>query len=157
MIFAGRRGSKSGGFVVAVDDALLAHVDELRGRQGQPGSGNASTGSSRKESRSGADSALSPREMQARLRAGKTVVEVAREAGVDVSWVERFAAPVIAEQAQAVSRASDFTFTTARRGASTLPLAESIAANLAAKGVTLSSADIAEAWSSHQDKGSLWV
>lgn len=45
------------------------------------------------------NSALSPREIQARLRAGASVPEVAAEAGVEVSRIEGFALPVMAERA----------------------------------------------------------
>lgn len=43
------------------------------------------------------DSALSPREIQSRIRSGATVEEVAVEAGVGVDQVEPFAVPVLAE------------------------------------------------------------
>lgn len=43
------------------------------------------------------DSALSPREIQARIRAGVPVEDVATEAGVPVDQVEPFAVPVLAE------------------------------------------------------------
>lgn len=42
--------------------------------------------------------ALSPREIQSRLRAGQTVGAVAGAAGVPVDQVERYAGPVLAEQ-----------------------------------------------------------
>ncbi len=45
------------------------------------------------------NSALSPREIQARLRAGASVPEVAAEAGVEVQRIEGFALPVMAERA----------------------------------------------------------
>ncbi len=44
------------------------------------------------------ESALSPREIQTRIRSGESVADVARVAGVDHERVERFAAPVIAER-----------------------------------------------------------
>lgn len=44
------------------------------------------------------ESALSPREIQARIRAGDSVEEVARVAGMTLEWVEPFAAPVLAER-----------------------------------------------------------
>ncbi|HEY5979999.1 MAG TPA: septation protein SepH [Microlunatus sp.] len=44
------------------------------------------------------ESALSPREIQTRIRSGESVADVARVAGVDRDRVERFAAPVIAER-----------------------------------------------------------
>ncbi len=44
------------------------------------------------------ESALSPREIQTRIRSGESVADVARVAGMDHERVERFAAPVIAER-----------------------------------------------------------
>lgn len=44
------------------------------------------------------NSALSPREIQARLRGGATLAEVAADAGVDESDIEGFAGPVLAER-----------------------------------------------------------
>jgi len=44
------------------------------------------------------DSALTPREIQARIRAGEPLAEVARAAGMGVEWVEPYAAPVLAER-----------------------------------------------------------
>lgn len=43
------------------------------------------------------DSALSPREIQARIRSGASVEDVAAEAGVSMDQVEPFAVPVLAE------------------------------------------------------------
>jgi len=45
-----------------------------------------------------ADSALSPREIQARIRAGESVDEVAAASGMDPARLEAFAVPVIAER-----------------------------------------------------------
>ena len=45
------------------------------------------------------DSSLSPRDIQARIRAGETVEQVAEVAGLPYERVERFAAPVLAERA----------------------------------------------------------
>lgn len=44
------------------------------------------------------DSALRPRDIQARIRAGASVEEVAEAAGVPIARIEAFAAPVIAER-----------------------------------------------------------
>jgi hypothetical protein len=44
------------------------------------------------------ESALSPREIQSRVRAGDSVEEVAQAAGMTLDWIEPFAAPVIAER-----------------------------------------------------------
>ena len=44
------------------------------------------------------DSALSPREIQHRIRSGESLDEVARAAGVEPARVEPFAVPVLAER-----------------------------------------------------------
>ncbi|HEU5484467.1 MAG TPA: septation protein SepH, partial [Microlunatus sp.] len=44
------------------------------------------------------ESALSPREIQTRIRSGESVDDIARVAGIERDRVERFAAPVIAER-----------------------------------------------------------
>ncbi len=50
-------------------------------------------------------SALSPREIQARIRAGATPSDVAKEAGVTESQIEAFTAPVLAERAHVAGMA----------------------------------------------------
>ncbi|CUU55581.1 Protein of unknown function (DUF3071) [Parafrankia irregularis] len=82
---AGRSDAEQ--FRVAVDDRLRA---ALRGAR-------------RSEVR--AESALTPREIQARLRAGETAADVARAAGIPVERVERYEGPVLAERARVVQEA----------------------------------------------------
>nr|WP_297747936.1 septation protein SepH [uncultured Tessaracoccus sp.] len=60
------------------------------------------------------NSALSPREIQARIRGGESVGDVARDAGVDVSDIEGFAGPVLAEREFMVTNALKSTIR--RRG-----------------------------------------
>lgn len=64
------------------------------------------------------ESALSPREIQARVRAGDSTEDVARAAGMAVDWVERFAAPVIAEREYIAQLAQSHQV---RRGGETIP------------------------------------
>jgi hypothetical protein len=49
---------------------------------------------------------LSPKEIQARIRAGASVEQVAEAAGADISRVERFAHPVLLERARAAELAT---------------------------------------------------
>lgn len=51
------------------------------------------------------ESQLSPREIQARIRAGHSVDEVARAAGISADRVERYAGPVVAEREHVVEQA----------------------------------------------------
>jgi Protein of unknown function (DUF3071) len=135
LILAGRRGAKTGSYFLALDNHLLGQIATAR-RVPQADS-----------PRSGVGSALTPREIQARLRSGYTVAEVAAEAGVATDWIDRFAAPVLAEQAAAIDRAGRLSMQTPRRGASDRPLAAAVLRNLADRGIRLTNHELAEAWS----------
>jgi hypothetical protein len=81
------------------------------------------------------DSALSPRDIQARIRAGATLEEVARDAGMGIDWVEPFAAPVIAEREFVAGQAQAHPV---RRGSETIAhrtLGEVVADRLASRRV----------------------
>ncbi len=85
---------------IAADDRLRA---ALRGDRPRPGQLEIKM-----------ESALSPREIQTRIRSGESVEDVARVAGVDRERVERFAAPVIAEREHVAGLA--MTSSARRRG-----------------------------------------
>lgn len=75
-------------------------------------------------------SPISPRDIQARLRAGATVEEVAAEAGVPVGRVERFAGPVRSELEQVIGAAAQAVLRRPRAGESAVPLGDAVATNL---------------------------
>jgi hypothetical protein len=136
--------------------ALLAQRD--KGDAGRPASTASTAGTDATHplgSGTRSPSRLSPREIQARLRNGLTVREVADEAGMDVAWVDRFATPILAEQAAALERACRLSLTSARRGTSAAPLGVATARNLEERGVRLS-AEI-DPWSAHLHHDSTWV
>src|SRR5439155_2437664 len=83
--------------------------------------------------------------------------EVAKEAGVDHEWVERFAAPILAEQAQVVELARSLTFTKARLGESPQPLGDSVAINLVDRGLQMLEDEFDAAWSAHQVHEGVWI
>jgi hypothetical protein len=161
LIFSARKGAKSGGYLVLLDDKLRATVeDALRLRNGQLPDGEAGDGpaeSSGRPRRPRPESTLSPREIQARLRSGSTIAEVAREAGVGEDWVSRFAVPIQAEQAQVVGRARRLVFVKSRLGESALPLGTAVRWNLADKGLLLFDDDYEAAWSAYNLQGASWV
>ncbi|HEU0129605.1 MAG TPA: septation protein SepH [Mycobacteriales bacterium] len=99
------------------------------------------------------ESRLSPREIQARLRAGQAPERVARAAGVPLDRVMRFSGPVLSERAQVIDAAREATLTRARLGASKAPLGASVAANLAAKGATAA----AEDWTAFRRPDGSWT
>jgi hypothetical protein len=146
-------------FELPADARLFAVVDELDPGGGEAGSEPQPAGIVRPPAapRHGPLSALTPREMQDRLRSGRSVQEVAREAGVEPDWVARFAAPVLAEQAAVVDAARDATFHRPRVGQSAAPLGASVRRNVAGKGVLLDDEAEAEAWSARQVDGPMWL
>lgn len=158
LIFTARKGSKSGGYIVPLDEKVLAAVAQARGApsNGSPAEAPApAVEAVPKRLRS--ESALTPREMQARLRAGRSIEEVADEAGVDTEWVARFAVPILAEQAQVVELARALVYAKPRLGESSQPLGASVLMNLSDRGVFLPD-DIANAgWSAFQLHDSVWM
>jgi len=168
LVLSARKGSKSGAYTVLVDDALLAQVEQVV-EQRHERNGNAADlryGNPERAPRPSADpvapvgrreSSLTPREIQARIRAGYLVSEVAAEAGVDVDWVERFAVPIIAEQSQVLERALALTYIAPRRGPSALQLGESVAFVCSDKGLDVSDALFDRSWSAYQLRDNTWV
>ena len=128
--------------MVALDDALCDTIDEA-GAPGRRGNGSSR---SRRLGTPRAESALSPRDIQMRLRAGRSISHVANEAGVDEDWVMRFAAPILAEQALVVAKALQLTFSKARLGVSGKPLGESVWWNVADKGALMSEDTFDQCW-----------
>ena len=164
LIFSTRKGSASGSFVVPISDELyekLAEVERLRN------GGESSGGSPATEGRQTAieagprparpESLLTPREIQARLRAGRTIDEVAREARVPSEWVQRFALPIIAEQRQIVELAQGATFSKPRLGPSAEPLGRSVARNLVDRGMRMLDEEFEGAWSAYQLHDGMWM
>jgi len=151
-VLATRRGAKTGSYVLAVDEALVEQLDRARrmgGAPPDPAPGPAS--------RSGVRSGLTPREIQARLRAGQSLDEVANEAGVGLDWIERFAGPVLAEQAAAIERAGAAHMQgDDRRPRSDRPLEAAVRRNLAQRGVTMPETDFRSSWSAHHVVDTDW-
>ncbi len=80
-------------------------------------------------------SALTPREIQARIRGGASVEEVALEAGVDIARIQAFAGPVLAEREHMTRTA--LASSVRRRGDGTghRRLADIISERLSARGL----------------------
>jgi hypothetical protein len=78
------------------------------------------------------ESELSPRDIQARLRAGESTDEVARAAKVSVSRVMRYAGPVLSERERIVDQARAAVLQRARGPELSTPLGEVVEKRLAA-------------------------
>jgi hypothetical protein len=79
-------------------------------------------------------SVLSPREIQAKIRAGASVEQLAAAAGVDVERIERFAHPVLLERSRAAELATA-AHPVLADGPSVLTLLETVTAALVARGL----------------------
>jgi Protein of unknown function (DUF3071) len=77
---------------------------------------------------------LTPKDIQARIRAGASVEQVAAAAGVEVSRVERFAHPVLLERARAAELATA-AHPVLADGPSVLTLLETVTTALVARGL----------------------
>jgi hypothetical protein len=144
MILAGRRGAKTGGYVLDLSPDVVEQVQrairirlgdtDRRSVPGSPGSGRV-------------ESELTPKEIQSRLRSGRSLAEVAAEAGVGIDWIERFSAPILAEREAVIGRAGRMFVTTSRGDMSERSLAESVRRNLAIRGVNLAEDELDACWS----------
>jgi hypothetical protein len=79
-------------------------------------------------------SVLSPREIQAKIRAGASVEQLAAAAGVDIERIERFAHPVLLERSRAAELATA-AHPVLADGPSVLTLLETVTAALVARGL----------------------
>ncbi|MFZ0529268.1 MAG: septation protein SepH [Propionicimonas sp.] len=99
------------------------------------------------------DSALTPREIQARIRAGASVEEVALAAGMGLDWIEPFTAPVIAERVFIAGQAQSHPV---RRGTEAIAhrtLAEVVSDRLASRRVDVETLT----WDAWRLEGRRWV
>ena len=95
---------------------------------------------------------LRPREIQARIRAGASVEQLAHAAGVDVSRVARFANPVLLERARAAELASA-AHPVLADGPSVLTLLETITSALVSRGLDPDDTQ----WDAWRNEDSRWT
>ncbi|MBT0994894.1 DUF3071 domain-containing protein [Cellulomonas sp. DKR-3] len=122
-------------FRLRIDEALRAAVRRDRPQLEQLRAESAGT--------------LSPREIQARIRAGATTQEVAEGAGITVEHVRRFEGPVLAEREYVAEQARA---TRVRRESDAPVLGDLVTDRLAARGVDLSSL----AWDAAREPSGPW-
>lgn len=98
------------------------------------------------------DSLLRPKEIQARIRAGATVEQVANDSGMALSRVEVFAHPVLLERSQAASMAQS-GHPLRHDGPAVQTLSEVVTLAFRARGHSLDDA----AWDAWRDEDNKWV
>ena len=109
-------------FVVLADDRLRAAVRGDQSRSGQTRIDIEVT------------SVLRPKDIQARIRAGASVEQVAASAGADIARVERFAHPVLLERSRAAELATA-AHPVLTDGPAVLTLLEAVTTALVARGL----------------------
>lgn len=146
LILSRQKGVKSGGFSIAIDDRLVQTVEEVLRRQNEVAAAGAqptgaeiavapaalagaAPGDAPGAVRTGR-SRLTPKDIQSHLREGRSVQDVARMAGTDVAWIERFVGPILAEREGIVEAVRAGTIVRPRAGRSGFTVGEAIAANL---------------------------
>jgi hypothetical protein len=97
-------------------------------------------------------SLLSPAEIQTLLRGGRSPRSVAKRAETDVSWVERWLPPIVAERNQILDRAKQARLSRPRLGASSQLLGPAVETNLRSRGVDLEEID----WSAKRRADGTW-
>src|SRR5438445_11695011 len=127
-------------FLLRADDRLRAAVsgDAVRARQ--------------PEVDTEATNVLSPKEIQARIRAGASVEQVAEAAGADVARVERFAHPVLLERSRAAELATA-SHPVLADGPAVLTLLETVTSALVARGLNPD----AIAWDAWRNEDGRWT
>lgn len=150
LIVTPTKGSLRGAYLLPVNARLRKALNGELNPKPEPAPKKAAP---KPEPKPPAESRLSPREIQARLRAGHTPERIARAAGVPVDRVTRFQGPVLSERALVLDAARNATLSRARRGTSAAPLGASVTANLSAKGLTASPDD----WTASRRADGAWV
>lgn len=154
LILARRAGVKQGAFRLAIDESLVAQLEVARARAARPTEAKV-----RLLPRPAVvESKLSPREIQSLLRRGQSVASIAKKAGVDEGWVERFEGPIVWERVGMAQRAQGATVTRSRRGRSRLPLGEAVRSHLKERRAGLTPEQIDDRWDSvRRAKGNRWI
>lgn len=156
LIFATRKGAKSGGYVVAVDPRLRRTLEEVARLEEEALQAKKAAKTVPSEPPPPPKSQLSPKEIQALLREGKSEEQVAKLADTDVSWVERFTAPIIAERAGVIAAVRAGRISKQRLGTSGLQVGAAIAENLEDKKVRLGPDEFQDSWKAVRRAGR-WV
>lgn len=153
--------AKRGDMVLEIDGRLLEAIEKAQrlrtSDEGQRLESNAlPTKRGEGNGENGVAVRLTPREIQQRLRAGETIAALARSSGTDEAWIQRFAAPVLAEKSIIIDRARAATFNKKGVGPSAAALGPAVAANVIDKGVPLTLPELEAGWGAYQHPQGGW-
>lgn len=155
-VILARRAAGKGSFRVKIDDALVEQL--VAARDVVFAERDETQAAVPKPKQPPPESKLSIKEIQSLLRQGRSVEAIARKAGVDPHWIERWESPIVWERAGIAARAQRATLARSRRGPSGLPLGEAVEANLRRRKVGIDPATWADSWDSVRDpRGNSWT
>ena len=133
-------GEPADKFLIRVDDRLRAAARGDRPRPGQNPRDNEVKG------------VLSPKDIQARIRAGASVQELAEASGMDIAKIDRFAHPVLLERQRAAELATA-AHPVLADGPTVATLLETITTALASRGLSAESTD----WDAWRNEDGRWM
>ncbi len=134
------KGDSAGNFKLAVDDRLRAAIRGDGARVGQTQIDIEVT------------NMLSPKEIQARIRAGASVEQLAASSGADIGRIKRFAHPVLLERSRAAHLATA-AHPILPDGPAVLTLLETVTATLVARGLDPDSTS----WDAWRNEDGRWT
>ncbi|HEX2259758.1 MAG TPA: septation protein SepH [Actinomycetota bacterium] len=176
LIFGNEPGATSGGYVVSIDARLRRTLEEVARMEEEALAGVDLTTPSEeppveeepleeeeevaeapvppKRVRAFEDvhSKLTPKEIQALVRQGKSEEQVARLAQTDVAWVRRFTFPILAERAGVIEAVRSARLSKPRLGPSALNIGEAVEENLGARHLR-SPREVDESWKAVRKNG----
>ncbi|HVE91969.1 MAG TPA: septation protein SepH [Actinomycetota bacterium] len=140
-----------GGGRQAPAEAAVAEVLELLPKRQLRALREAAATAERSQSR------LTPKDIQQMLREGRTVKEVAAQAGVEEAWVERFEGPVLHEMAGMIQMTRDGYQTRPRLGRSGLSVGRAIQRNLIdRKATSQTMSELEDGWEARRTNTRAW-
>jgi len=145
LIFATRRGARTGSYIVAIDPRLTRTLAEVARLEQEAVK---TTSAVRKQvAEPLRESKLTPKEIQNLLRAGKTEDQVAKLAETDISWIRKFASPIFAERRGVVEAVRRGVISKPRLGPSALEVGPAIKQSLELRRVFMEPEDFDAGWS----------
>jgi hypothetical protein len=151
LVFSSQKKGRKGSHVAPIDDKLFRVLEDVVRKR------RSKDKSEPQPKKPATEPKLPPREVQRLLRAGRTVEQVARSAGMDVAWVQRFLGPVLDERTIAIQDLQKSRLEKPRLGISGAPLGESVARNMRARRVKITEEELADAWDASRVDGAPWT
>jgi hypothetical protein len=151
LVFTSRKTGGRGSHILVIDDKLFRTLEDVVRKR------RAAKSSEPARKQPAQEPKLTPPEVQRLLRAGRSVEQVAKMAGTDVAWVERFLGPVLDERAGAIQSFQRTRLDKPRLGASGLPLGESVERNLRTRRVKLTPEELDRSWDASRLNTQGWV